>query len=269
MLKARGLEYDETGDGEPVLLIHGALVADALLPLTREAALADRYRLIRYRRRGHGGSDPIPRSFSMEQQAQDAAALLSHLEVTRAHVVGHSGGGVIAAALAVAAPELVHSLVLLEPATMPADLVSDLNERAAPAVEAHRAGDGRRAVDLWMSLVRVGTDWRTMLASSVPGGAEQAERDTATFFEVDFPAFREWRLERTASRIRQPILYLIGSESGPMFETSKKFFLSLIPHAEEAVVPGVDHAMQMADAKLVAAPIADFLAHHPIAARAR
>ena len=56
MLKAKGLEYEANGDGEAVLLIHGALVADALLPLTREAALADRYRLIRYRRRGHGAA---------------------------------------------------------------------------------------------------------------------------------------------------------------------------------------------------------------------
>jgi 3-oxoadipate enol-lactonase len=270
MLKATGLEYEVNGTGEPVLLIHGALVADALLPLTREAALADRHRLVRYRRRGHGGSDPAPPGFSMERQAQDAAALLRNLGVTRAHVVGHSGGGVIAAALAVEAPALVHTLVLLEPATMPSDVVAGLADAAAPALAALAAGDRRRAVDLWMNMVSVGGgDWRSMIATSVPGGADQAERDAETFFEVDFPAFREWRLERAASRIRQPILYLIGSESGPLFEAGKKYFLSLIPHAEEAVVPGVDHAMQMLDAKVVAAPIADFLARHPISARAR
>ena len=115
MLKAKGLEYETSGDGEAVLLIHGALIADSFLPLTREAALADRYRLIRYRRRGHGGSDPMPVGCSIEQQAQDALALLTHLGVARAHVIGHSGGGVIAVQLAIEAPSLVHSLVLLEP----------------------------------------------------------------------------------------------------------------------------------------------------------
>ena len=59
MLKAEGLEYEARGDGEAVLLIHGALIADALFPLMGEAALADRHRLICYRRKGHGGSDPV------------------------------------------------------------------------------------------------------------------------------------------------------------------------------------------------------------------
>ncbi len=265
MLKAKGLEYEANGDGEAVLLIHGALVADALLPLTREAALADRYRLIRYRRRGHGGSDPVPAAFSIEQQAQDALALLTHLGVSRAHVIGHSGGGTIAVQLAIEAPSLVHSLAVLEPATMPPDMAPAFSEMAGPVLEAYRSGDPRRAVDLWMNLVRVGTDWRTTLANTVPGGAEQAVRDASTFFEVDFPAFREWSLDRErASRIRQPVLYVVGSESGPLVEALKQYFLSMIPHSVEAVVAGVDHAMQMQDPKLVAAPIADFLSRHPI-----
>src|SRR5262245_32652967 len=109
MNKAEGLEYEVNGAGEAVLLIHGALIADALLPLTREAALADAYRPIRYRRRGHGGSHPAG-AFSMQQQARDAQALLKHLGVARAHVVGHSLGGAIALQLALEAPSLVHSL---------------------------------------------------------------------------------------------------------------------------------------------------------------
>ena len=56
MLKAQGLEYEPHGEGEPVLLIHGSHVADSFLPLTREVVLADRYRLIRYHRRGFAGS---------------------------------------------------------------------------------------------------------------------------------------------------------------------------------------------------------------------
>ncbi len=267
MLKAEGLEYETNGDGEAVLLIHGALIADALLPLTREAALADRYRLIRYRRRGHGGSDPVPGTFSTEQQARDALALMTHLGVERAHVIGHSGGGAIAVQLALEAPRLVHSLVVLEPAIMPPDRVPAFSENAAPVLEAYRSGDSRRAVDLWMNLVKAssGPDWRSTVANTVPGGAEQAEKDASTFFEVDFPAFLEWSFDRErASRIRQPVLYVFGSESGPLIEAGKQHFRSLIPHTEDVVVPGVDHAMQMQDPKLVAAPIADFLSRHPL-----
>jgi len=264
MQKAAGLDYEETGEGEAVLLIHGAIIADAMLPLTREAALSDRYRVIRYRRRGHGGSDPAPATYSIAQQAQDAAALLRELGVERAHVVGHSGGGTIAVQLALEAPELVHTLALLEPATLPPDLKPTFLENAGPVLEAYHAGDPSRAVDLWMEMVSVGTkDWRDEIANTVPGGAEQGVKDAGTFFETDFPAFRDWSLDsERASTIRQPMLYVVGSESGPMVEVFKGYFLSLFPTSEEALVTGVDHAMQMADAKRVAAPIAEFIGRH-------
>lgn len=76
MRKAAGLEYEEHGSGEPVLLVHGAIVTDAMLPLARDPALAERHRVIRYRRRGHGGSDPMDGPFTPAGQARDAVALL-------------------------------------------------------------------------------------------------------------------------------------------------------------------------------------------------
>ncbi len=263
MLKARGLEYEAAGTGEAVLLIHGALVADAFVPLMRESALAS-YRLIRYRRRGHGGSDPLSGAFSLAQQAQDAAALMTALGVERTHVVGHSAGGAIALALAIEAPDLVHSLVMLEPAVMAPDVIASFLEGAAPVREAYRSGDVANALDLWMSAVSA-ADWRSVAENTVPGAAEQAERDAATFFELELPTVPEWVFDgdRT-SRVSQPVLYVLGGESGPLFEAGQQHFRSLIPHTEEVVVPGVNHLMQVRDAKLVAAPIADFLSRHPL-----
>src|SRR5262245_20555735 len=109
MLKAQGLAYELHGEGEPVLLIHGSHLADALLPLTRAAVLADRYRLVRYHRRGFAGSDAHTRPFSIAEQAQDALALLRVLDVHRAHVIGYSFGAVTALQLACEAPSAVHS----------------------------------------------------------------------------------------------------------------------------------------------------------------
>jgi 3-oxoadipate enol-lactonase len=264
MLEAQGLEYEERGRGEPVLLIHGALVADALLPLMREAALAERYRLIRYRRRGYGGSEPVPGAFSLEQQARDASALLAHLGVERAHVIGHSGGGAIAVQLAIESPRVVHSLVVLEPAIMPADAIAAFLTDAAPLLEAYRSGHVPEALDLWMSAVSA-PDWRSAVESTVPGGAEQAEKDASTFFEVELPTLPDWTFAaERLKRISQPVLYVLGSESGPRFEGANRYFRSLIPHSEDVVVPGVNHLMQMRDPKGVAAPIAEFLSRHPL-----
>jgi pimeloyl-ACP methyl ester carboxylesterase len=260
MRKARGLEYEAIGGGEAVLLIHGALVADALLPLTREPALAARRAMVWYRRRGYGGSDPVPGAFSLGRQAQDAADLLTHLGVERAHVVGHSGGGVIALQLALDRPSLVRSLVLLEPAIMPPDLLAGFLGAAAPLLEAYRSGDVATALDLWMSAVSA-ADWRSALASTIPGAAERGAEDARTFFEVELPTLPHWTFDREqCGRVSQPVLYVLGSESGPLFERAEEHFRSLIPHTEVVVLPGVNHLMQMRDPKAVAEPIAGFLA---------
>ena len=263
MLKAVGLEYEANGDGEAVLLIHGGHVTDGFLPLMSEASLANGYRLVRYRRRGYAGSDPVSGGFSVEEQAQDALALMTHLGMERAHVVGHSYGGAIALQLAIDAPRLVRSLVLLEPAILAADAAAAFFEAAKPVVALYRSGEVAGAIDLFMSAAGA-ADWRSAVANNVPGAAEQAEKDAATSFEFEIPALAEpLRDGDWSNRISQPILYAIGSESGPVFEAAKQHFQSMIPSAEGAVLPGVNHLMQMRDPKLVAAAIADFLSRQP------
>lgn len=91
------LEYEVRGDGEPVLFIHGALIAGVFRPLMDEPSLAD-YRLINYHRRGYAGSSAYegPPEEYIERAAADAVALLEHVGEQQAHVGGQSGGGVIA-----------------------------------------------------------------------------------------------------------------------------------------------------------------------------
>src|SRR5687768_3989245 len=89
------LEYEIEGTGEPVLLISPVL-ADGFLPLVSQRALTDRYRLIRYHKRGWAGSTHTAPPVSIADHVVDAAALLEHLDVPRAHIAGHSSGGAIA-----------------------------------------------------------------------------------------------------------------------------------------------------------------------------
>ncbi|MBW2416782.1 MAG: alpha/beta fold hydrolase, partial [Deltaproteobacteria bacterium] len=133
----------------------------------------------RYHRRGFAGSDRHAGPFSIEDQAQDAVNLLEHLGVERAHVVGHSYGGVTAIQVALSAPRIVHSLSLLEPPLMPPELMAAFAGMLAPAVEAYAAGDGARAVDQFMALVG-GADWRSEVSALLPDSVSQAETDAAT-----------------------------------------------------------------------------------------
>jgi pimeloyl-ACP methyl ester carboxylesterase len=264
MRSAEGLEYSVHGQGEPVLLIHGSHVADSFLPITREPALAERYRLVRYHRRGLGRSAPHTGPFTIEQQARDARLLAEQLGLERFHVVGHSYGAVTAVQLALDAPSAVRSLVLLEPPLWTADETVARLEEFAPVIELYRSGDARGAVDAFMGEVG-GPAWREVVAATVPGGPEQAERDAATFFEVEVPALQAWSFDdKKAGNIQQPALFVIGSESGPHFEGPKVLFLSLVPHAEEVVLPGLDHLLQIRDPARVARRVAAFLSRHPL-----
>ena len=204
------LEYETRGSGEPVVLVHAGIFADWFKPLLDEPALTGRYRVVSYHRVGYAGSSRVAGPVSIAQQAAHLRSLMRHLGIARAHVVGHSSGGNIALQLALDAPEMVHSLVLMEPA-LPVTMLGPermLATRAAmaPVFEAFRAGDKARAVDGFMRGVS-GPDYRAVLERVLPGAFEQAVVDADTFFGQELPAVQQWSLKREdAGRITQPAL---------------------------------------------------------------
>src|ERR671933_1980646 len=141
------LEYELKGSGEPVLLIHGSHFCRSFLVLLAQPWLTERYTLIRYHRRGFLGSSPATGVVSLKDQAADARALLDHLQIPRAHVVGHSYGGSIALQLAVDAPTRVHSLVLLEAALTSVPHWQAVRELNRVTTERYQRGDWEAAVD--------------------------------------------------------------------------------------------------------------------------
>ena len=259
------LEYECRGDGDPVLLIHGSHIAGSFLPLMTEPGLAD-YRLIRYHRRGFAGSAPHHGAFSIEQQAADALAVLRHLSVSRAHVVGHSYGGATALQLALEEPDIAGTLVLLEPALlMVPSAESFANQYLAPAVDRYQSGDASGALDIFGRGIG-GPAWKAEVARTVPGGLEQAEADARTFFEIELPALADWDFdaERAAKIISQPILFVLGADSAPVFQEGKKLVDAWFPQTEDLLVPGATHLLQMQTPREVAEGVASFLARHPL-----
>lgn len=105
------LNYEITGDGEPLLLIMGTSGA---IPLWGEmiTRLAQTHRVIAYDNRGLGGSDRGEGAISVASLAEDASALLEALEIPKAHALGWSLGSGIVQELALAHPDQVSSALL-------------------------------------------------------------------------------------------------------------------------------------------------------------
>jgi pimeloyl-ACP methyl ester carboxylesterase len=215
------LEFDDQGSGEPVIFIHGSGPADSLLPVAIEPAVRDDYRVIRYHRRGSAGSSPVQGPVAVTRQAADCRALLGALGIAKAHVVGHSYGGAIALQLALDAPEAVQTLPLFELAMLSVPSAPQLADALGPLMQQYTSGDRVGAGHGFLALVN-GPDWRAEISRTVPGGPEQAEKDVATLFECEIPSAVEWRFgPAEAAKIRQPVLYLLGSQSPPVFAESQ------------------------------------------------
>ena len=261
------LEYEVQGTGEPVLLIHGALIADAFGPLMAEPALSSRYRFVRYHRPGYLGSGRRPRPASIARLAADCRELMEVLGIERAHVVGHSYGGAIALQLALDAPDRVHSLALLEPALMVGANAQGYRDALAQNQAQFRAGDVAATVDaFWRA--RFGPGYRSFLDRLLPDAFAQSVADAGTAFEVELPVLADWRFgEAEAGRITQPVLSVLGSASDalwPRFGETHRLMLAWLPQAEGFVLPGATHALQMQNPHDLADGLAGFLTRHQL-----
>jgi uncharacterized protein (TIGR02118 family) len=262
------LEYEERGSGEPVLLIHGSILADAFAPVLAEPALTDRYRVISYHRRGFAGSARPEGEVSIARQAADARAVLAHLGITQAHIVGHSYGGVIALQLALDAPDAVHSLALLEPPLLAVPSGERLIASAfAPAIERYGAADRAGAVETVLRGV-AGETGLAALERALPGALALAEKDADTFFRTELPALQVWHFGQEEARsIGQPVLAVQGADSdtvAPAFGEGIALLRQWLPQAESLLVAEATHGLPFMNPAGVGDGLAAFFARHPL-----
>ena len=261
------LEYEVIGTGEPVLLISPVL-PDGFAPLIEQPVLGG-YRLIRYHKRGWVGSTHTPGPVSIATHAVDAIALLDHLGVKHAHVVGHSSGAAVAAEMALVAPSRVATLTLLELSPLSSPEGQAFAAAAAPVFELYGTGEREAAFAAFMSAVS-GLEWttcRALLESRAPGTVDQAIKDIDTLFGVELPALVEWPFDTERARaLRQPVLSIVGQDTAPLWIAVAEFLRATVPDVEERTVDGVGHLLHIQDPEPVATALADFLERHPISA---
>jgi len=240
------LAYLDEGRGDPIVLVHGfASTKEVNWVQTGwiSALTGAGRRVIALDNRGHGASSKLyePSAYHSAAMADDVRALLDHLNLPRADVMGYSMGARITAFLSVRHGERVRSAILAGLGIRLADGVG-LPESIAAALEAPSLADVQDATGRTFRIFAEQTksDLRA-LAACIRGSRQTLTRD-----EV--------------ATIRVPVLVAVGTRD-PIAGSAQELAL-LIPQARALDIPGRDHMLAVGD-KVYKAGVIDFLNQRP------
>jgi pimeloyl-ACP methyl ester carboxylesterase len=220
------LAYAERGDGPAVLLVHGlASDAESLAPVA-EALAAAGARAIAYDRRGYGESGaPEPyEGTTVEEQAEDAAALLRALDAAPAVVAGEGFGALVVLDLLKRHAALVRGAVLAEPAlfALAPEATEVLSAQRAEIEEAVRARGPAAGVEAW-------------LADRVAGPALERARAAHRAFFADYAGQATWPVSRRELRaLAAPAVVLTGPDSPKHVVAAADALAALLPAGARA-----------------------------------
>jgi 3-oxoadipate enol-lactonase len=219
------LRYAERGAGEAVLLIHD-MAADAQALQDLGDALAGEARVVAYDRRGYGGSGaPEPYGgTTVEEQAEDAAALLHALDAAPATVAGEGFGALVALDLLKRHAPLVRAAVVSEPPLymfVPEATAVLADERRQIEEAVHERGPGG-GVEAW-------------LGDRADAGARRRARDAHRAFFADYAGLASWSVTRRELRaLAAPTVVLTGPASPPAVVRAADRLAELLPAARRS-----------------------------------
>lgn len=238
-LNGARIHYERSGSGFPLLFIHAG-IADSRMWEPQANAWAARFEMIRPDLRGFGGSELPPMPYSMRV---DLIALLDHLGVERAHVIGCSMGGTVAIDLALEHPERVKRLVLIASGVSGSDLGRADAALFKEVEAADKAGDmdalNRAEVRLWVDGPRrpEGSAPATVrnLVLDMNGRSLQSKWAAAEHQSLEPPAIGR------LGEIKAPTLVIVGDQDLPHASANAEVITSKVPGARRATIKDAAH----------------------------
>ncbi|HYC46067.1 MAG TPA: alpha/beta fold hydrolase [Burkholderiales bacterium] len=254
------LAYVEAGSGPPVVLVHGSL-NDFRTWRPQMSALSMHFRVIAPSLR-HYYPEPWKGEgeFSLQRHAKDVTAFIEKLGVGPVRLVGWSRGGYVAADVAIARPDLVTKLVLMDPglnaliATMPGAPKADVRaERAAAARAYFDRADMEGGLRFFFNDISGAGAW-----DRLPEEQRQLRRDNAWTI-VGKPGDTESITREQFSTLSMPVLLMQGEESPPAFKRIHAAALECIPAARRVDIPRAGHQMHQANPDATSRELIAFL----------
>ena len=236
------LAFLDEGQGEPIMLVHGfgsSKEVNWVQPGWFSALKGAGRRVVALDNRGHGQSSKLydPAEYHTGKMAEDVLALLDHLGIPRADVMGYSMGARIAAFLALAHPDRTRTIVLGGLGIHLVDGVG-LPESIAVALEAPSLAD---VTDKQGQMFRAFADQtksdRRALAACIRGSRNVLTREQA-------------------ASIRTPALIAVGTKD-PIAGSAEEL-AAVMPNAKALPIPGRDHMLAVGD-KVFKAGVVQFL----------
>jgi pimeloyl-ACP methyl ester carboxylesterase len=243
------LYYESLGAGEALVFIPATGFSGNVWDHFQVPALSKHVRVITFDPRGCGRSSHPKGVYSLDQMACDVAALLDHLGLSSAHVIGHSMGGRIGLALSLAYPGRVRSLIMAAGGSGPA---ARSGEDCVPGLP----------VFLVAELVEKGFDEfvRHEICESTAyftaGYRKQHPGEVRAFFDhawklhARWPEYlrlciarHSWEATHRLGNVMVPTLVVIGDDDtvGSNHVTQAKVMAERIPEAEYLVLKGQSH----------------------------
>ena len=199
------------------------------------ACFGEGLRVIRYDKRGHGLSQATPAPYAIEDHVADLAALLDHLGVQAAVVVGLSVGGLIAQGLSARRPDLVRGLVLCDTAHKIGP--PEMWDQRIAAIEAGGIEALADAImERWFS-----DSFRRDRPAELAGWRNMLVRTPVEGYLGTGAAIRNADMTERAKTIPVPTLCVGGSEDGSTPPELVGTLAGLIPGARFEVVEGAGH----------------------------
>ncbi|MFC3674886.1 alpha/beta fold hydrolase [Ferrovibrio xuzhouensis] len=236
------------------LVLSHSIATDLTMWDEQVRVFGDRFHILRYDTRGHGGSHAPPAPYSFADLEADVIGLLDAFEIERAHFVGLSLGGMIALGLAINHPDRLHSIAVCDarPDSPPA-FRAPWDERIAVARNEGMPGLVASTLQRWFLPDTLVTQ---------PGVGEHVARmikkTSVDGFVGCAAALQHLDYEAGLNRIVTPTLLLAGDADGPIPGINLKM-AEAIAGARNAVIPGAGHISNLEQPRLFNEALAQFL----------